>query len=124
MKRTVYITDIWRNSYLKKPTVLRPEGNGWNLIDNHYVFNWFEGDTVPSSIYGILLQKPTDTAETKSSEVAGYISGNKQLFNSIRIYGGKISSEQSDDDEETSSDVSDDDEENYFKNLSRLHYNQ
>ncbi|KAK5642435.1 hypothetical protein RI129_008602 [Pyrocoelia pectoralis] len=34
--RTVYITHIWRNSHLKEPTVLTPEGNGWNLIDENY----------------------------------------------------------------------------------------
>lgn len=56
------------------------------MIDGHYDFNWFEGDTVPSSIYEILLQQPTDTAENQSSEAEDNISGNIQFFDSIRIY--------------------------------------
>lgn len=72
--RALYITNIWRNSHLKVPTVLKPEDNGWSLIDENYVFNWFEGDTVPSSIYDILLQQPTDTAESETEEC---ISGTK-----------------------------------------------
>ncbi|KAF2890379.1 hypothetical protein ILUMI_15794, partial [Ignelater luminosus] len=32
--RTIYITNIWRNSHLKEPTVLTPEDDGWNLIDD------------------------------------------------------------------------------------------
>ncbi|CAD0194330.1 unnamed protein product [Chrysodeixis includens] len=85
--RAAYITNIWRNSHLKEPTFLTPENNGWNLIDDHYDFNWFEGNTVPSSIYDILLQEPTnaDTAEAQSSETEEYISGNIQLFDLIRF---------------------------------------
>lgn len=52
--RYLYIAGIWQNSHLKVPTVLKPEDNGWNLIDGKYVFNWFEGNTFPSSIYEIL----------------------------------------------------------------------
>lgn len=66
--RTSYITNIWQNSHLTQPTVLTPEGNGWNLIEDKYVFNWFEGDTVPSSIYEVLLQQPPDVDENDSNE--------------------------------------------------------
>ncbi|XP_031344700.1 uncharacterized protein LOC116171835 [Photinus pyralis] len=74
--RAAYIANIWRNSHLKEPTFLTPENNGWNLIDDHYDFNWFEGDTVPASIYDILLQDSTntDTAEAQSNETEDYIS--------------------------------------------------
>lgn len=85
--RSVYITNIWRNSHLKVPTVLKPEDNGWNLIDGSYVFNWFEGNTVPSSIYEILLQQATDTAENESSEAEEHIKGNTQILNFLKIYG-------------------------------------
>jgi len=93
--RTVYITNMWRNSHLKEPTILTAEYNGWNLIDGHYVFNWYDGDTVPSSIYDILINQSVDTAGDNTNEAgdntieAGdntikaeeYISGNSLLFN-------------------------------------------
>lgn len=117
------------------PTVLKPEDNGWNLIDGSYVFNWFEGNTVPSSIYEILLQQATDTAENESSEAEEHIKGNTQILNFLKIYGilynwaqdprfnviinvlklcffldDEISNEESYDDEESNDDISDDDE--------------
>lgn len=78
--RSTYITNIWRNSHLKEPTTLIPENNGWKLIDGQYNFNWFEGDTVPSSIYDILLQESTDDAEVQATDTEEYISGNIQYF--------------------------------------------
>lgn len=81
--RTAYITNIWRNCHLKEPTTLTPENNGWKIIDNGYDFNWFEGDTVPSSIYDILSQEPADTATAQSTETEENISGNIQLFYSV-----------------------------------------
>ncbi|KAK0157126.1 hypothetical protein PV327_011371, partial [Microctonus hyperodae] len=66
--RALYITNIWRNSHSKNPTILSPEHYGWNLNNNKYDFNWFEGDTVPSSIYEILSQQPIDTDENESDE--------------------------------------------------------
>ncbi|KAL4720343.1 hypothetical protein ACJJTC_010035 [Scirpophaga incertulas] len=99
--RTAYITNIWRNCHLKEPLkILTPENNGWNLIDNRYEFNWFEGNTVPSSIYDILLQEPADTATTQSTETEECISDEENIV------------EESDDDENSDSEISDDAEEN------------
>lgn len=73
--RAMYIANIWRNSHLKEPTTLTPEDNGWNSNNNKYDFNWFEGDSVPSSIYKILLQQPIGTDENESSEPEEHIAG-------------------------------------------------
>lgn len=81
--RSVYIANVWQNSHLKEPTVLKPENHGWNLVDGEYAFNWFEGDTLPSSIYEI-LQQPPDTAENESSETEEQVNGNTQLFHLIK----------------------------------------
>lgn len=83
--RSAYITNIWRNSHLKEPTVLTPEGNCWNLIDGQYVFNWFDGDTVPSSIYEILIQQSSDTAEDETSEGEENILDNIQLLTYTKV---------------------------------------
>ncbi|XP_044760216.1 uncharacterized protein LOC123317674 [Coccinella septempunctata] len=98
--RTAYITNIWRNCNLKEPTILTPENNGWNSIDSRYEFNWFEGNTVPSSIYDILLQGPADTATAQSTETEECISDEENIV------------EESDDDENSDSEISDDAEEN------------
>ncbi|KAL4703623.1 hypothetical protein ACJJTC_007650 [Scirpophaga incertulas] len=58
------------------------------------------GNTVPSSIYDILLQEPADTATTQSTETEECISDEENIV------------EESDDDENSDSEISDDAEEN------------
>nr|CAH7751046.1 unnamed protein product [Callosobruchus chinensis] len=58
------------------------------------------GNTVPPSIYDILLQGPTDTAIAQSTETEEYMSEEENII------------EESDGDENNDSEMSDDDEEN------------
>lgn len=48
IKRTTYISNVWCNAHLRSPTDKKPEDYGWTIIDNKYVFYWFEGPESPS----------------------------------------------------------------------------
>lgn len=53
--RTHYISRIWKNAHMKEPTSLSPTEYGWMEIGNCYVFKWFEGDQLPSSVSDLIL---------------------------------------------------------------------
>lgn len=48
IKRTTYISNVWCNAHLRSPTDKKPEDYGWTIIDNKYIFYWFEGSESPS----------------------------------------------------------------------------
>lgn len=53
--RTQYITSIWRNAYLRFPTSLSPERNGWTLHEEKLDFHWFDGDCIPLSVFETVI---------------------------------------------------------------------
>ena len=53
--RSYYITNIWRNSYTKILTELKPEVCGWIISDGIYDFKWFDGQQLPSYGKDIIL---------------------------------------------------------------------
>lgn len=60
--RAAYISNIWRNAHCKITTTLSPIENGWNLIDNSYEFDWFEGDQLPQLINDVVIQPEQDNS--------------------------------------------------------------
>ncbi|GFY02176.1 uncharacterized protein TNCV_5100371 [Trichonephila clavipes] len=57
--RVRYVTKFWRNAHLKNPSSLSPLASGWILNDDKYDFVWFAGEQFPSSVAGIVIEKPT-----------------------------------------------------------------
>lgn len=54
--RANYITSIWKNAYLTRPTTLNAEGSGWIIQDNKYEFVWFDGEQLPKFTPDVILQ--------------------------------------------------------------------
>ena len=52
IKRTHYVTHVWKNAQHSDPVRFCPEGNGWRVQDQQTLeFVWFEGKQTPSKIY-------------------------------------------------------------------------
>ncbi|GBP67596.1 hypothetical protein EVAR_98650_1 [Eumeta japonica] len=47
VKRTIYLSNVWRNAHKQTPTEKKPEECGWNLIEEKYEFHWFDGPHSP-----------------------------------------------------------------------------
>lgn len=62
--RTFYITNVWSNSYKKKPTDLKPIDCGWKESPDgkKFDFVWFTGKQFPDSIQDIIIQ-PTENED-------------------------------------------------------------
>lgn len=48
IKRTIHISSIWCNAYMKTPTDTKPENCGWVIMDGSYDFHWFDGPMSPT----------------------------------------------------------------------------
>ncbi|XP_023937208.1 uncharacterized protein LOC112045309 [Bicyclus anynana] len=55
--RTQYITSIWRNAYLRFPSSLTPNRNGWTLHEDTLHFHWFDGDCMPQSVFDAIVHE-------------------------------------------------------------------
>lgn len=55
--RTQYITSIWRNAYLRFPSSLTPNRNGWTLNEDTLDFHWFDGDCIPQSVFDAVVHE-------------------------------------------------------------------
>ncbi|XP_052737959.1 uncharacterized protein LOC128198150 [Bicyclus anynana] len=55
--RTQYITSIWRNAYLRFPSSLTPNRNGWTLHEDTLHFHWFDGDCMPQSLFDAIVHE-------------------------------------------------------------------
>ncbi|KAL4708724.1 hypothetical protein ACJJTC_002559 [Scirpophaga incertulas] len=53
--RTQYITSIGRNAYLRFPSSLTPNRNGWALNEDTLDFHWFDGDCIPQSVFDAVV---------------------------------------------------------------------
>ncbi|KAF7990491.1 hypothetical protein HCN44_000296 [Aphidius gifuensis] len=58
--RANYIASIWNNAYLKNPTTLEPDGNGWTMGTEKYEFVWFEGEQLPQLTKDVIIQPELD----------------------------------------------------------------
>lgn len=56
--RAHYISTIWKNAYKKQPTTLDPLEYGWIEQDGKFLFKWFEGDQLPTSVSDLITQAP------------------------------------------------------------------
>ena len=45
-----FIATIWRNAHKKIPTYLKPENCGWLIADGKYMFKWFDGLQLSSTV--------------------------------------------------------------------------
>ena len=53
--RSNYVSYLWRNAHLRDPTSnIKPDGQGWIIIENTYHVKWFDCDQVPQSICQVL----------------------------------------------------------------------
>jgi hypothetical protein len=84
--RANYMTYSWKNATLTNPTVQRPEGHGWVLIDGSYQIKWFDCNQVPQSICQV-LELDITSSYPEEDEVT-------ELAIGERLYG----SDESDDD--------------------------
>ncbi|XP_047992980.1 uncharacterized protein LOC125231567 [Leguminivora glycinivorella] len=57
--RTQYITSIWRNAYLRFPTSLTPNRNGWIQNEDGLKFHWFDGDCMPQLVLDAIIHEHT-----------------------------------------------------------------
>lgn len=48
VKRTIYISNVWCNAHLRRPTELYAEECGWINIEGTYEFFWFDGEQCPT----------------------------------------------------------------------------
>lgn len=56
LRRTAYISSIWRNAHLQHPTHLEPTDCGWHEVDGKYQINWFEGEQLPKFVNEVVIQ--------------------------------------------------------------------
>lgn len=61
--RSTYIAHLWTNAHRRIPSELCPEDSGWNECENKYIFNWFEGEQLPSSIDYISFEQDKECIE-------------------------------------------------------------
>ena len=56
--RANYISSVWKNAYKKQPTTLDPLEYGWMEQYDKFVFKWFEGDQLPTSVSDLITKIP------------------------------------------------------------------
>ena len=44
------IVSLWNNAHMKQLCIFSPENNEWTLDENHYLFNCFDGNQLPSFV--------------------------------------------------------------------------
>ncbi len=54
MKRVNCIRSVWNNATDLQPKIFPPEQNGWNIEDEKYSINWFDGPMTPPTLEDIL----------------------------------------------------------------------
>lgn len=69
LKRTGYISHLWRHSHLSVPIQFSPVEYGWEEVDNKYIFKWFEGDEVPQTVSEVSIQNELDEPEGEKTTV-------------------------------------------------------
>ncbi len=77
VKRTNYVTAMWKNAHLPHPVAGFDGGpleNGWKMDDGHYKILWFQGEQLPPSVLDNmgLLSKETDVEDDDHSENPAY----------------------------------------------------
>ncbi|XP_025836082.1 uncharacterized protein LOC108740487 [Agrilus planipennis] len=58
LRRAHYISIVWKNAYKKQPTTLDPLDYGWIEQEDKFVFKWFEGDQLPTSVSDLISKIP------------------------------------------------------------------
>lgn len=66
LRRTILISNIWKNAFKKEPPNLDPLEYGWQFEDGKFVCKWFEGDQLPSSVE-MITQEDTNAEGTYSN---------------------------------------------------------
>ena len=67
IRRTNFITSIWKHALVNDIDVGDPLNNGWQLKDNRYMINWYDGQQVPENVCSHINQdfdeQPSDDIE-------------------------------------------------------------
>ena len=73
IKRTSYISQVWRKAVLPNPTEgIIPENFGWSLEDGKYKFVWYKGHSVPPNV---LFNHDSEDLSSNEDEELDYESG-------------------------------------------------
>ena len=54
LKRANYVAAMWKCAHLPRPCTGSPNAHGWNLHEQQYRLNWYDGDQLPKDIYRAL----------------------------------------------------------------------
>ena len=54
IRRTNYVTTLWKKARLPRPCELKAEDHGWKLNASVYRINWFDSEQLPQNIIEIL----------------------------------------------------------------------
>ena len=68
VKRVNLVTARWRSSIRNAPPLISPENSGWNLVDENYQINWFEGDIVPPAVDGIIIPEDNELSTDSNTD--------------------------------------------------------
>ena len=58
LRRAHNISTVWKNAYKKQPTTLDPLDYGWSEQEDKFVFKWFEGNQLPTSVSDLISKIP------------------------------------------------------------------
>ncbi|XP_050505694.1 uncharacterized protein LOC126883969 [Diabrotica virgifera virgifera] len=72
IKRTIYISNVWCNAHLRRPTDLDIQECGWLNIDGSFEFFWFDGEQCPTfreiAAHSVSTSDDQDEGEPSSDE--------------------------------------------------------
>ena len=69
IKRSNFVTSIWKNALSPKPMQYRPIENGWFLENESYAIKWYEGQPVPADLCSHIDHNVDLTGDGEGDEV-------------------------------------------------------
>ena len=69
VRRANLVASIWKNATRPNPSNIKPEENGWLLIEGKYYINWFNGDMVPQQVWQVLEGSYIPDQEDSDQEI-------------------------------------------------------
>ena len=68
IKRTNYVTSIWKRGNQRVAAIYDPEESGWNEVDGKYRMTWFSGSQMPQTIECALAEANVEDEEDESDD--------------------------------------------------------
>ena len=78
IKRVNVVCSTWNQAHETNPSIISPDGNGWEILNGKYALTQFEGDMVPPTLEEITCQENAETEENENIE-SDYDSSDEEL---------------------------------------------